>query len=122
MKNVVSELLCAGFFASIALGGIPLSDPVVARAQTLRSGCDITDVTPGGCELVQWQTAGCHCSFQGICEDSNSCTDAWNAALSTCESVERGGFVVEGFGCVDPDEPPVEFSFSCGPAFGCAAR
>jgi hypothetical protein len=68
---------------------------------------------------VQWQEAGCHCNFVGICENSNSCTDAWNAALDTCDDIERGGFIVEGFDCDDPLEPPVGFSFYCGPALGC---
>ena len=103
-------------FGLIATGAIPIGAPVPVQALTQ---CQITDVTPGGCEYAQ-SGPDCHCDFVGSCPQYDTCLDAWQAAIDTCDSLPD--HVLEGFDCTDVyDEhcQHVEFSFHCGPRFWC---
>jgi hypothetical protein len=114
--KTVRNFVFAAFFGMIAVGAVPMGASVTTLA--MMAGCQVTDVTPGGCEYAQQQEAGCHCNFEVTCANSALCTDAWEEAQDTCENLPEPYFL-EGFNCTDPYEPPVEATFYCAPYFGC---
>lgn len=61
-------------------------------------------------------------AYSGSCDFAVGCQDGQSGAEDVCgwwEDVTEEPYYVAGYECVEPLDPPTEFSFSCQPIYFC---